>query len=115
MGSKDGTTRKPVNYARMFTEMICAFKNKQIDEISNDITYNDFIGGYALFCFDLRNDRNPQENQIINQPEGVLKLLLEFHVALAKPVVLLMLLEYQKMISIRPNGGEIELKSTTAI
>jgi len=69
------------------------------EDIGNDISRDDFAGGYAIFCFDLTPDlSNDGHYNLIKK--GNLRLELQFAKALPQSINVLILSEFENLIEV---------------
>ena len=65
-------------------------------------------GGFFILPFDLRGDRIGASGKIVLQPYGILRLEVVFHKPLPKPIILMAIMESQKVLTI-PSGRSSEV------
>ena len=86
-------------YARAYKQMFDGLGKSFLDE-SNDISYQDFGGGYAFFVFDLTADYATDSDYAQVIKHGNLRLEVHFKVPLAQSVNIVYLGEFQNCIEI---------------
>lgn len=86
-------------YARNFNSIFEDGGNLMWGKFPN-ITYNDYSGGYALYCFDLTPDRAATESHISPISQGNLSIDLRFSRPLTDIINVICYLEYENELDI---------------
>jgi hypothetical protein len=81
-------------YMGLFTDTGKAFKDEDID-----ITREDYVGGYALFCFDLTPDLGESTHFSLIKT-GSVRLSLNFAEALANTINVIVYAEFQNVLEV---------------
>jgi hypothetical protein len=85
-------------YAGLFNEM-----NKNWDPNSVDISWEEFRDGYTIWAFDLSSNKTSSADFYAPPQSGIVQLRIRFEPAHQEPVVVLVFLEHEHMLSIDKN------------
>ena len=91
-------------YLSMFTGTRKAFKDKDID-----VSREDYVGGYTLFCFDHTSDLGESDHYSLLK-SGTFRLEITFTEALAQTVNVIVYAEFQNVLEIDRNRNRQKQK-----
>ena len=96
---------KENGYIRAYYNLFAGINRAGLDW-GNDITKEDFVGGYALFSFDLSPDKCYGDHFNVIK-KGNLRIKLSFREAVSTVLTLFVYMEYDNMMEITKNRNVI--------